>query len=160
MPVVIRRARPEDAAVVAKYALRLFAQHRDYDPDRFAELSNVAGAEAYYGSRMSSPTSAVLVAETENTVVGFAYLEYQAANYPELLEKAGWLHDLYVDETARGTGAGKALIDAAQEAAKALGADKLVLMVAAKNDHARRFFTRSGLRETMVEMTINLSGRE
>jgi GNAT superfamily N-acetyltransferase len=160
MPVVVRRARPEDAAIVAKFALRLFAQHRDYDPDRFADLSNAAGAKAYYGSRMSSPTSAVFVAEIKSTVVGFAYLEYQAVNYAELLENAGWLHDLYVDETARGTGAGKALINAAKGAAKALGADKLVLMVAAKNGHAREFFLRTGLRETMVEMTIGLKDRE
>ena len=157
MRVVIRRARPEDAATVAKFALKLFAQHRDYDPDRFADLSNVAGAEAYYGSRMSSPTAAVFVAEAENKVVGFAYLEYQAVNYPELLENAGWLHDLYVDEAARGTGAGKALIRAVKDAANTFGADKLVLMVAAKNEHARDFFSRAGLRETMVEMTIDLN---
>ena len=157
MSVVVRRARPEDAAVIAEFALKLFAQHSDYDPERFARLSNVSGAERYYASRAEAETAAVLVALIEEKVVGFAYLEYEALDYANLLENAAWLHDLYVDRSARGTGAGKALIDAAKEAGKAFGADKLVLTVAAKNEHAREFFTRTGLRETMVEMTIGLN---
>jgi GNAT superfamily N-acetyltransferase len=90
-------------------------------------------------------------------VVGFAYLEYEKLDYANLLENAAWLHDLYVDEAARETGAGKALIHAAKDAGKMLGADKLVLTVAAKNEYARTFFTRTGFRETMVEMTIGLN---
>ena len=157
MPVVVRRARSEDAAAVARFALRLFAQHRDYDPQRFADLSNASGAERYYSSRIDTDVSAVLVAETESGVIGFAYLEFESLDYAQLLENAVWLHDLYVDESARGTGAGKALIEAAIDAGRRFGADKLVLSVAAKNQYARSFFKETGFRETMVEMTIGLN---
>jgi GNAT superfamily N-acetyltransferase len=157
MSVVVRRAQVEDAATVAEMALKLFAQHRDYDPERFADLSHLKGAERFYGSRMSAADAAVLVAETDGKVVGFAYMQYEELDYVQLLENAAWLHDLYVDEAARGTGAGKALIAAAKDAGIAFGADKLVLTVAARNEHAREFFTRTGLRETMVEMTIGLN---
>jgi GNAT superfamily N-acetyltransferase len=157
MSVVVRRARPEDASVIAVLALKLFAQHRDYDPERFADLSYVKGAETFYAGRMAAADAAVFVAERDGKVIGFAYMQYEAIDYVQLLENALWLHDLYVDDDARGTGAGKALIDAAKAAGRSLGADKLVLTVAAKNEHAREFFTRSGLRETMVEMTIGLT---
>ena len=46
--------------------------------------------------------AAVLVAEIENKIVGFAYLQYEAMDYANLLENAVWLHDIYVDETVRG----------------------------------------------------------
>jgi GNAT superfamily N-acetyltransferase len=157
MPVAVRRARREDAKAIAEFALKLFAQHRDYDPDRFADLSNVSGAERYYASRAEADTAAVLVAFLDEKAVGFAYLEYESLDYANLLENAAWLHDLYVDESARGSGAGTALIDAAKDAGKRFGADKLVLTVAAKNEYARAFFTRMGSRETMVEMTIGLN---
>ena len=157
MSVVVRRARPEDASVVAVLALKLFAQHRDYDTARFADLSHVKGAETFYAGRMAAADAAVFVAERDEEVIGFAYMQYEALDYVQLLENALWLHDLYIEEAARGTGAGKALIDAAKEAGRSFGADKLVLTVAAKNGHAREFFTRSGLRETMVEMTVGLT---
>jgi GNAT superfamily N-acetyltransferase len=157
MSVVVRSARPEHAAAIAEFALKLFAQHHDYDPERFAELSDVSGAERYYASRAEAKNAAVLVALLDERVVGFAYLEYEKLDYANLLENAAWLHDLYVDEAARETGAGKALIHAAKDTGKMLGADKLVLTVAAKNEYARTFFTRTGFRETMVEMTIGLN---
>jgi ribosomal protein S18 acetylase RimI-like enzyme len=74
-----------------------------------------------------------------------------------LLENAAWLHDLYVNERARGYNAGKLLIEKSVEAAKEFGADKLMLSVAAKNEYAQDFFERSGFRETMVEMMLDLT---
>jgi len=38
MTVVVRRATPDDAGTIADFALKLFAQHRAYDPERFARL--------------------------------------------------------------------------------------------------------------------------
>ena len=160
MEVTVRLARKDDARTVAEYALKLFEQHREYDPERFVRLGNLEGAEWFYGSRNDTEDSAVLVAEIDNRVVGFAYMLYEKINYPDLLENALRLEDIYVDDSARGRGAGKALMRAAVEKAKQFGADKLVLTVAAKNAFAREFFSRNGLRETMVEMTLNLVQQE
>jgi GNAT superfamily N-acetyltransferase len=157
MSMAVRRAELEDAAVIAKFALRLFAQHREYDPARFADLADLAGAERYYESRITADEAIVLVAETDSEVVGFLYAEFEKINYAELLESALWVHDLFVDAAARRNGAGNALIDAAAKAGRGLGADKLVLTVAAKNEFARSFFKERGFRETMVEMTLGLN---
>lgn len=160
MKVVVRRAMPGDAAIIADFALKLFAQHRDYDPERFARLSDREGAKWFYGGQAAAEDAAVYVAETESRLVGFAYLQYEERNYADLLEKAVRLHDLYVAEDARGSGAGRRLIEAAVDAAREFGADKLVLSVAAKNEYARAFFERSGFRPTMIEMMLGLADQQ
>lgn len=156
----MRRARREDAPAVAELALRLFAQHRDYDARRFAEIASIEGAERFYGSQTNANDAAVLVAELDEKVVGFAYIQFEALNYAALLENAAWLHDLYIDEAARGQNAGKSLIKAAVETAKELGADKLLLSVAAQNQIAQKTFERAGFRTTMVEMFLDLTETE
>ena len=156
MPAVIRRARAGDERRVAEFAIRLFDQHVEYDAERFSTFANLDGAARFYLSRFETPDSAVFVAEIENEIVGFAYIERDPLNYAELLENGAWLHDIFVDEHARAEGAGKGLINAAAEAAKELGAEKLLLTVAAKNNAAQQVFEKAGFRPTMMEMTLNL----
>jgi GNAT superfamily N-acetyltransferase len=157
MAVTVRRATKEDARRVAELAVKLARQHEGYDARRFARLYTEADAEWYYGSRNETGDEVVLVAEIDNELTGFAYVQYEAKNYPGLLENAAYLHDIYVTETARGTGAGRLLIEKSIEIAKEFGADKLMLSVAAKNEIAQRFFERRGFRETMVEMMLDLT---
>ena len=157
MAALIRQARPGDEQRVAEFAIRLFDQHVEYDPERFSTFANVEGAARFYRSRFETPDSAVLVAEVDGEVVGFAYLERDELNYAELLRDGAWLHDIYVDESARAEGIGRDLINAATEAAKRMGAKKLLLTVAAKNAIAQQVFEKAGFRRTMVEMTLNLT---
>ena len=156
MSALIRRAREGDERKVAEFAMRLFDQHVEYDPERFSTFANAEGAARFYLSRFETPDSAVFVAEIENEVVGFAYVERDPLNYAELLKNGAWLHDIYVDERARAEGIGRGLISAAAEAAERMGAEKLLLSVAAKNAAAQHVFEKAGFRPTMVEMTLNL----
>ena len=161
MAVTIRRATKEDSRSVAELAVKLARQHENYDSRRFARLYDEPQAEWFYGGQTTmTDAAAVLVAELENEIIGFAYLEYEAKDYPNLLENAAWLHDIYIGEKARGTGAGKLMIEKAIEVAKEFGADKLMLSVAAKNEFAKDFFKRSGFRETMVEMMLDLTNTQ
>ena len=98
-----------------------------------------------------------MVAERDGRVVGFAYVTYEERNYAELAVTAAHLHDIYVDEDARHSGAGQKLIEGAIEAGKQFGTSKLMLSVAVKNIFGREFFEKSGFRPTMTEMTLNLS---
>lgn len=156
MAVVIRRATFEDAEIVAEYAGRLATQHCDYDPERFTLLAGREQMAEYYGSQTDAEGATVLVAELDGKIAGFAYLQYEPRNYAGLLESAAWLHDIYVDEAARGHNVGKKLIEASAQAAKELGADKLMLLAAADNRFAQELFRQSGFRETMVEMMLSL----
>jgi GNAT superfamily N-acetyltransferase len=157
MPVTVRRANLKDARTIAELSLKLVVQHQDYDPRRFTQLASLEQAEWFYGKQTSAGDAAVLVAELEGEIVGFAYIEFEAKDYANLLENAAWLHDIYIDETTRGNSAGKLLIEKSIKVAKELGAGKLMLSVAAKNEYARKFFERNGFRETMVEMMLDLT---
>ncbi len=157
MSVIVRRADKADVRMIAEFAIKLFAQHRAYDSHRFAEIASIEGAENFYAGQIKTENAAVLVAEFENKIVGFAYLEFEAMNFAGLLENAVWMHDLYVDETIRGNSAGKLLIEKAKEFTKESGADKLMLAVAAKNEKAKEFFERTGFKTTMVEMMFDLT---
>jgi GNAT superfamily N-acetyltransferase len=157
MSVIVRRAVLKDARTVAEYAIKLVVQHQEYDARRFVRLASVEQAEGFYGNQTKAKDAAVLVAELEGKIVGFAYLQFEAKDYANLLENAAWLHDIYIDETARGFNAGRVLIEKSIAVAKELGADKLMLSVAAKNEYAEGFFERNGFRTTMVEMMLDLT---
>ncbi len=157
MSVTVRRANLEDARTIAEYAIKLVVQHQGYDSRRFSRLAGVEQAERFYGKQTRATDSAILVAELKGKIVGFAYLQFEAKDYANLLENAAWLHDIYIDEAARRHKAGKLLVEKSIEVAKELGANKLMLSVAAKNEYAKEFLERNGFRETMVEMMLNLT---
>ncbi|HEX8289976.1 MAG TPA: GNAT family N-acetyltransferase [Pyrinomonadaceae bacterium] len=160
MSVTFRRAVREDARTIAEFAHKLVEQHQQYNPKRFAEIADKEQMTMFYGSQTQAKDAAVLVAEFEKRVVGFAYIKYEAKNYADLLVSAAWMHDLYVEETARGQKAGKLLLEKAVEVAKQLGAEKLMLTAAFQNKRAREFFEHNGFRTTMVEMMFDLTEKE
>jgi ribosomal protein S18 acetylase RimI-like enzyme len=55
-----------------------------------------------------------------------------------------YLEDLFVDPETRGTGAGRALIEAVYRAADEAGADQVYWLTAADNATARRLYDRIG----------------
>ncbi|PYT01477.1 MAG: hypothetical protein DMF63_01100 [Acidobacteria bacterium] len=154
--MMVRRATKDDAAIVAEFAMKLVEQHHEYDPERFALIASRDGMKWFYGEQTDAKNAAVLVAQIDNSVVGFAYLTYEERNYAELAESPAHLHDIYVDEGARHSGAGQALVEAAVQEASDFGASKLILSVAVKNTIGRDFFEKCGFRPTMTEMTLNL----
>ena len=154
MAVVVRRATRDDANEIAKLAMKLVEQHVGYDPVRFARLATLEGMAGFYGGQTDADDAAVVVAELEGEIIGFAYVGYEKRSYEDLAENSAWIHDIYIDEAARGAGAGKALIEAAREFAKELAATKLMLSVAAKNLAAQSFFKQVGFETTMHEMML------
>ena len=156
MAVLVRRATKDDAPTIAEFAMKLVEQHRDYDPIRFAQIATLDGMQWFYGSQTEAKDAALLVAEINERIVGFAYIGYEERNYAELSVSTAKLHDIYVDEAARHSAAGKALIDASVEAAREFGASKLMLSVAEKNEAAKAFFERSGFSVTMHEMMLRV----
>jgi GNAT superfamily N-acetyltransferase len=150
MPVVIRRATKEDAAVIADFAVALFELHAMWNAKRFTQIATKDGAERYYADR--AEYGSVLIAENEGKPVGFAYFEYEPVLYAELATKVAWLHDIYVEPESRGMGAARGLLDAVADDAKRLGANKVLLSVAVENTAGRELFQRNGFETTMHEM--------
>ena len=154
--VVVRRATKDDATIIAEFAMKLVEQHVSYDPVRFARIATLDGMTWFYGDQTNAKDAVVLVAELDAKLVGFAYLGYEERNYADLAISTVRLHDIYVDETARHSGAGRELIKGSIEVAREFGSEKLLLSVAAKNTAARKFFEEAGFETTMHEMMLVL----
>lgn len=152
--IAIRRATKSDADAIADLALKLVDQHVAYDPVRFSRIADRKGMVRYYGERTEAANAAVLVAGHGSQIVGFAYLEFEPILYAELAVTVAWLHDIFVDESARGRGVGKLLIAGVVDEARSLGAEKVLLSVADRNAEGRDFFARSGFTTTMHEMML------
>jgi ribosomal protein S18 acetylase RimI-like enzyme len=159
MKIEVRRATKEDASAIARLAMKLVDQHVGYDPVRFARIATLEGMEWFYGGQADSDNAAVLVAEIDGKVAGFAYIGYEEKNYADLAIATARLHDIYVDENTRHTGAGRELIKASVDVAKEFGAAKMLLSVAAKNTAAKEFFERAGFVPTMYEMMLVPDGQ-
>jgi len=154
MTVAVRKATKQDARTVAEFAVALAGLHPQWNARRFTQLLTINGASAYYGERSTADNAAVLVAEREGRVIGFAYTEYEPVLYAELATRVAWLHDIYVEPDARNQGAGSALLAGVAEAARGFGASKVLLSVAANNDAGQRLFERNGFETTMHEMML------
>ena len=89
-------------------------------------------------------------------MVGYAFGGMEGSDYMALRGPAGVLHDLVVDPGHRRQGVGTALLEAALEALRGLGAPRVLLFTAEKNQGAQEMFGKARFRRTMIEMTREL----
>ncbi|WP_194095770.1 GNAT family N-acetyltransferase [Marivivens aquimaris] len=83
-----------------------------------------------------------LVAEQDGEVIGLVHYIYHAHNWK--VEDVCYLQDLYVSADVRGTGAGRALIEAVYAAADANGTPTVYWMTQHFNENARKLYDRIG----------------
>jgi ribosomal protein S18 acetylase RimI-like enzyme len=148
-----------DLPAAGRLAAKLVAMHYALDDRRYLHLPNAAaGYERYFGDELKSERAVLLVAERAlpgdgEALVGYAYGRLEARSYNELLDACGKLHDVYVEEGARGHRLGEALVREVVRRLEALGAPRVLLLTAVQNEAAQRLFGKLGFRTTMLEMT-------
>jgi ribosomal protein S18 acetylase RimI-like enzyme len=138
----VRPASVADAAAMGRLHVRAWqAAYRGHMPDAYLDglrpEERAAGWERALGRERAR--GAILVVERAGEVVGFANLG--PAGDPE---GAGELYAINVDPDHWGTGAGRALLEAAQAELARLGFDETVLWVLPANARARRFYEAAG----------------
>jgi ribosomal protein S18 acetylase RimI-like enzyme len=147
-----------DLAAIGRLGAILVKAHHEFDPKRFiAPTSRTPrGYASFLGSQLEDPDVAVLVAEENGAVIGYAYAAAEDYDWMSLRGPAGVLHDIVVDPEYRGRGAGRLLLDATLEFLRSRGTPRVVLSTAARNASAQRLFASAGFRDTMIEMTREL----
>jgi GNAT superfamily N-acetyltransferase len=90
-------------------------------------------------------------------IVGYSFILIEESSLAKISPEAAWLHDIFIDEKARGFGAGKLLLDAAIASAQKLGANRMMLQVAAQNEFAKKLFELNGLQVSTYEMIKDIS---
>lgn len=153
----VRPLEAQDLEVVGRLAGRLVRMHYAFDPKRFLEPGDPeTGYRRWFAKEMKEPDVALLVAEEDGAVVGYAYAKLEPRSYYELVDAHAALHDIYVDERARSRGVGEALVREVKARMREKGAPRVVLLTAVQNETAQRLFARAGFRPTMIEMTCEL----
>jgi GNAT superfamily N-acetyltransferase len=154
--VTVRRATVADAPAMGRLHVRAWqAAYRGHMPDAYLDglqaSERAAGWERALGR--DRPRGAILVAERDGEVVGFANLG--PAEDPE---GAGELYAINVDPAHWGTGAGRALLETAQDELARLGFAETVLWVLPANARARRFYELAGWACDGTERTAEVLG--
>jgi ribosomal protein S18 acetylase RimI-like enzyme len=136
----------------------LLRSHYAFDPLRFMAPrgDSESGYAWFLGTQLEEEGVAIFVAEQGGSLVGYVYAGLEPQSWKELREAAGFIHDVVVAPEAQRHGVASALIDAACEWFRTVGAPRVVLWTAEKNEGAQRLFTRLGFRRTMIEMTREL----
>ncbi len=132
------RVRPAVAADLDQLAA-LFEQYRQF----YRQPPDPALAHQFIGQRLARGDSHLLVAEGAGTqIIGFCQL------YPSLCSVAAGpilvLYDLFVSPALRRRGAGRALLEAAADHARATGALRMELATARTNLPAQSLYESLG----------------
>ena len=112
----------------------------------YLQFYNTSVSEAVYAVTFARlidparPQQNALVAEQDGRLVGLVHYIYHAHNWR--IEDVCYLQDLYVDPETRGTGAGRALIEAVYAAADANGTPAVYWLTQDFNTQARQLYDR------------------
>jgi GNAT superfamily N-acetyltransferase len=141
IPIVVRPATAADAEPI--YQIHIAADDARASPAYIAE-----------SIRTRSAFERLFVAEQAGRVVGVAALRLlPCACDPEPYAE---LTELYVAETARRKGVGRALVQALEAEARSGGARRLVLLTAWRNSGAHAFYHAIGYRLYTLSMIREL----
>ena len=156
--VAIRRATQADLPALGKLGASLLLEHHAFDPQRFmAPPGNPEEGYAWFlGTQLTEDSVAVFVGERGGRVIGYVYAALEPQSWKELRDEAGFIHDVVVAPEERRLGIASALIETACEWLRAIGAPRVVLWTADRNEGAQQLFARLGFRRTMIEMTREL----
>jgi ribosomal protein S18 acetylase RimI-like enzyme len=139
--LMIRTADKGDANVIGQLALELAAYLRSLGDNTDFQFDATSYLRDGFGS---TPAFSSIVAEINNRVVG--YLLYHPGYDTDHAVRVVHVVDLYVEESSRGRGVGRALMEAAAVKGREQGATALVWSVFSGNTNAACFYERLGAR--------------
>ena len=141
MTISTHRAKPADLDALVP----LFDAYRQF----YGQPSDLDRAREWLRSRLRFGESVVLVAMRNGAMVGFTQLY---SMYSSVRTARTWiLNDLYVDASARRTGAGRALLDAAAAFAREDGAKGISLETTHDNEAAQGLYRAAGWNEDATQ---------
>ncbi|WP_160159357.1 GNAT family N-acetyltransferase [Streptomyces sp. SLBN-118] len=144
---------------------QLLAHHSKKAP-HLAELGALRSpAESWrlrreqYIEWLREPRTTVLVARDGDRLLGYAVVRVlDAPGSWQWGDQVGVLETLVVDDDARGTGVGQALVGAARERLAELKVQVMKISVIAGNEDAVRFYQREGAVDFVRTLVMPVSG--
>jgi ribosomal protein S18 acetylase RimI-like enzyme len=145
----LRRATAADAAALASFAARTFAE--TFGPDNRPE-DLAAHLAARYGvaqqtGELTDPSGRTVLIERQGEIAAYAQLRRGAHPPCVTGDSPVEIHRFYVDAPWHGHGLARRLMSAACEAARELGGRSVWLAVWEHNPRAIAFYRKSGFRD-------------
>ncbi|MEO6154403.1 MAG: GNAT family N-acetyltransferase [Thermomonas sp.] len=141
MTISTHRAGPADLDAL----IRLFDDYRQF----YGQPSDLERAREWLRSRLRFGESVVFVAMRGGTMIGFTQLYPM---YSSVRTARTWiLNDLFVDAAVRRSGAGHALLNAAERFAREDGAIGISLETTQDNAAARGLYSAAGWNEDATQ---------
>ena len=155
---MIRPAFASDAVAIGKLWEKLVDYHLTLD--EAMPRATLDGASLYarnLGSRLEDSHTRVFVAEEDGRIVGYV-LGVIVDLVPEMFEQdaGGFLADIFVEETYRGRGIGRALVKAMRDWFRDNGLTHYEWHVSAVNTEALDFWRELGGRHWQIRMRAEI----
>lgn len=132
----------EDIDDLADLWVALAAEQRDHGSHLLAGGNRTLMREAL-ASHVVDRTCLVIRAGDRDPLLGFVSFELERDGLERDVDR-GVVHNLYVAPSARNAGHGSTLLEAAETALEAAGAERIILEAMAANDGARDFYEARG----------------
>lgn len=153
--MIIRLATENDITALRKLYYELENDAVRFQPEHFVHGERDG---AFFGAIFESENQDILVAETDDGIVGFAHVMILEQKKVPCLkpERVIYLQDLDVSEEMRSHGIGAKLMDACKEYGRENGADFMRTQVFPENVRGMQFYERNGFSEKMKTIEMYL----
>ena len=153
--MIIRLATENDITALRKLYYELENDAVRFQPEHFVHGDRDG---TFFGAIFESENQDILVAETDDGIVGFAHVMILEQKKVPCLkpERVVYLQDLDVSEEMRSHGIGAKLMDACKEYGREKGADFMRTQVFPENVRGMQFYERNGFSEKMKTIEMYL----
>ncbi|KAA0985461.1 GNAT family N-acetyltransferase [Pseudomonas sp. ANT_J28] len=157
-PLLYRRATPDDLLAICELAQQLNSLHHQERPDIYAPATeNFARDSTHWQPYIDGENQVTFLAEQAGRTIGFITVQVTQFTSPLMQpQRVGRVGSVCVDESIRGQGIGRALMQCAQTWAIEQNAVDLRLTVWAFNAPALRLYEELGYEVRAFEMGIRL----
>ncbi len=157
MDVKIRPAEPSDSARILEMLAAIGKLHSEGRPDIYCQNLVKYSTEELVAI-MADERSPIIVAELDGEVVGYAFMQIKEVRGNSALVERRYVYvdDLCVDESSRGHGIGRLLMDGVVDYTRSIGLSKVELNVWEFNESAVRFYERYGMSTQKRQMELDL----
>lgn len=147
---MLELANIKDREIINKLARQVHAMHVAWRPDLYEMVEQLYTAER---TQEAIAARELYVAKLEGNIVGYVSLKIRNYDWPGVVKRKVMLVDeICVDESVRGHGLGKAMMEDVHALAKAFRCTDLQLGVYPQNDNAVGFYQKCGFTIRSIDM--------
>lgn len=148
---IITKATLEDMAKANEFLTRLIQDEKKYD----SNVNEQCVISSYYENVYPSPEKCLLIAKTDNEIIGYLY-GYLIDNGNTVIAKVARLDAIFVEEENRGLGVATKLITEFKTWALEMDCKYIEVGVYNTNFNAKKLYQKNGFKECKSTMALAL----